>query len=128
MMYNKIVHDCFFFPRHIGILDCSIPRTVYFRVGHFSQNTIIDLYMQCDSARKVIEVCYKTNGNPYLIAALEWLCRQTNGKNFDELHLNQEELIKLLEIPTNQTPLILYVKDVYTEVLNLMSKSFQTCL
>ena len=128
MMYNQIIYDCFFFPRHIGVLDCSIPRTVYFRVENFSQSTITDLYMHCDNDHNILSVCYKTNGNPYIIASLEWLCRQANGKKFEELYFNQEELIKILEIPSNQTPLILYIKDVYTEVLNLMNSSFQTYL
>jgi nitrogen fixation protein NifU and related proteins len=128
MMYNKIVHDFFFFPLHIGTLDCLLPRTVYFRSEQLSQNIITDLYMQCDEDHTIRSMCYKTNGNPFMIASLEWLCRQAIGKLCDGLYLNSEELIKILEIPANQTFLILYIKDVYAEILILMNNALRVSL
>ena len=128
MMYNQIVQNCFFSPRHIGVLDCSLPRTVYFRAEEFTQKTSTALYMQCDEDHNVRAICYKTNGNPYIIASLEWLCRQAMGRKCEELYFNSEELIKTLEIPANQTPLVLYIKDVYSEVLNLMNSSLHAYL
>lgn len=120
MMYNKIVHDYFFLPQHVGALDCSEPRTVCYSTKNFNPVLIIDLYMRCEETYIVSSICYKTNGNPYVIASLEWLCRQSLGKKYAELCFNQEALTKLLEIPFNQIPVVLSVKEVFQEVLNLM--------
>jgi nitrogen fixation NifU-like protein len=76
--------------------------------------------MHCDEQLIVHSMRFKTNGNPYMIASLEWVCRQSAGKNLNQLYINCDELIKILEIPLNQSPITLQVQDVYKEVINLM--------
>ncbi len=125
MMYNTIVEDCFFFPKHVGVLNLSEPRTVYFTNNQFSKDVLISFYMQCDSNKIVNAVSFKTNGNPYVIASLECLCRQTVGKKLEQLYFNYEDLIKLLEIPYNQAPVIFHVQEAYKEVLILMNKKIE---
>lgn len=125
MMYNKLVEDCFFFPKHVGTLNLSEPRTVFFSTRQFSKEVVISLYMQCDNNKIVHAITFKSNGNPYVIASLEWLCRQTIGKKLEQWCFNCEELIKLFDIPFNQAPVILHVQDVYKEVLMLMNEKIE---
>lgn len=125
MMYNKVVEDYFFKPRHVGTLDHSAPRTVYFSNAHYKQNLVINWSMQCDSTGKVCAMCFKSNGNPYVIAALEHLCRVTVEKQINELHWRDDELIELLAAPFNQVPALLQVQEAYKEVLNLMNKKLK---
>ena len=122
MMYNKIVEDCFFHPQHVGVLNVTEPGTVSFSTG---QEVVIELYMHCDEDYTVCSMCFKSNGNPYVIASLEWLCRQSIGKKTDHLHFNHEEFIKILEIPFNQVPVVMQVEDVYKEILSLMNKKLE---
>jgi nitrogen fixation NifU-like protein len=119
-MYNKLVQECFFNPQHVGVLDVSQTNTVFFSNAHYTQNAVIELYMQCDEQQIVRSMRFKTNGNPYMIATLESLCKQSVGKNFNQLYFNGEELIKILEIPFKQSPVTLQVQDVFREVISLI--------
>jgi nitrogen fixation NifU-like protein len=121
MMYNEIVHDCFFSPQHSGTLDTGVPLVAYARGTQKNQGVAIDLYMQCSSNGVVIKSVFQTNGNPYIIAALEWLCRQIQGKELEKLAFSYyQALIIELEIPVHQSPIALQVEEVYKEVLYLM--------
>lgn len=126
-MYNKVVEECFFKPRHAGMLDLKLPLTVHCRT---SQKTpalvIIDLYLECTVVGIINKVLFKTNGNPYVIASLEWWCRQIQSKNLAELlPINYQVLVKELAIPTAQYPTALQVEDTFKEVLELMRKKFE---
>ncbi len=138
MMYNELVEDCFFLPRHVGILDLQAPLTVHFVSIQKNQSiTRIDLYVQCAENALIRKACFKATGNPYVIAALEWLCRQIEGKKLDCLEWRSDQknnpqdkqlyqiLVKELEIPQNQYPIALQVEDVYKEVFTLMKKKFE---
>ena len=138
MMYNELVEDCFFLTKHVGILDLQAPLTVHFASIQKNQSiTRIDLYVQCMENALIHKACFKATGNPYVIAALEWLCRRIEGKKLDCLEwstgqknsLQDEQLyqvlVKELEIPQNQYPIALQVEDVYKEVLALMKKKFE---
>lgn len=138
MMYNKIIEDCFFHPKHVGILDLQTPLTVHFASTQKNQSmTRIDLYMQCTEDTLICKVCFKVTGNPYAIATVEWLCRQIEGKQLDRLEWGAAQkdnpqaeqlyqiLVKRLEIPQTQYPIALQVEDVYKEVLALMKKKLE---
>ncbi|MDI1351507.1 MAG: iron-sulfur cluster assembly scaffold protein [bacterium] len=126
MMYNKVVTDCFFHPKHVGLLDLSNPLVVHFRAKQYKNGTLIDLYMQGNTNNAIEKICYKTNGNPYIIAALEWLCREVEGKRFDQLPLiNYQILINVLDISINQLPAAVHIEQIYQYVLSLMKKKFE---
>lgn len=127
MIYNKIVQDCFFQPRHVGVLDTTQPLTVLFSSRQQNpSNTLIDLSMQCTKNGLVKKICFKVTGNPYVVAALEWLCRQIEGRQFTDLPvIDYLLLIKELEIPNKHYPIALQVENVYKEVLVLMKKKFE---
>lgn len=126
MTYNKIVEACFFFPRHVGVIDLKRPLTAHFRNSQPHQGVIIELYLECSECQLIKRACFKATGNPYRIAALEWLCRQIEGKALSQLPpLNYQVLVKELQIPTAQYPLAIQVEDAYKEVLTLMNKQFE---
>lgn len=127
MIYNKIVEDCFFLPRHVGILDLQAPLTVHHRSSQKNQSiTRIDLFLQCTLNKKISKACFRATGNPYVIAAVEWLCREIEGRELEEAYgINYQVLVKELSIPNSQYPIALQVEGVYKEVLNLMKKKFE---
>ena len=126
-MYNKVVEDCFFAPRHVGVLDETIPFVVHYRSAQQNDTAVIDFYIQCNEHKKIIKAFFKTNGNPYLIAAMEWLCRSIEEKSLDEVSaFNYQVLIRELEIPLNQYPIALQVEGVLKQGLALMNKQFVT--
>lgn len=109
-----------FLPEHVGIIDLN-NHTVAVKNNQKSQGTI-ELYMQCGQDRVIQRICFKTNGNPYLIAGLEWLCRQIEGKQIDELPpIDYQLLVKELNIPVTQYPLALRIFSVFKETLILMN-------
>ncbi|KTD55647.1 putative iron-sulpher cluster proteins NifU [Legionella santicrucis] len=126
MMYNKIVQDYFFLPKHVGIIDTNHALAVMVKNNQKNQGTI-ELYMQCDSKGAIIRVCFKTNGNPYVIASLEWLCRQLEGKTIDDVpEIDHLLIINDLDIPIAQYPIALRIIDIYKEVLFLIKNKLLT--
>ena len=126
-MYNKTVEDCFFKVQHSGLLNSSEPLTVHFRT---SQNgpvlVIIDLYLQCDANGLIRQARFKTNGNPFVIAALEWLCRRIENQELITLSpLDYRLIITELAIPTAHYPIALQVEDTYKEAVLLMKRKFE---
>lgn len=120
MMYNKTVQDCFFAPRHVGRLDTNSHLVVCVTNHQAGQGTI-EFYMQCQQDMSISRVCYKTNGNPYLVAGLEWLSRQLEGQSIEKiLQIDYQVLIKELDIPVAQYPLALRIIGVFKEILVLM--------
>ncbi|MBL7478983.1 iron-sulfur cluster assembly scaffold protein [Legionella bononiensis] len=126
MMYNKIVQDCFFQPRHVGILDLTEPLVSYYRIEQQKPTVIIDLYIQCSRIGLITKACFKANGNPFVIAAMEWLCRRVEGTDvLKPESVNYQLLINELEIPISQYPVALLIEDVYKESLILMKKKLE---
>lgn len=124
MMYNKTVQSCFFSPQHIGVLDLNQDFSVAAKSQHKGQ-AMVEFYMQCGPDRFIRRACFKTNGNPYLIAGLEWLCRQLEGQSLDKLPpIDYQLLVKELDIPVTQYPLALRVVTIFKEILMLMNSRF----
>lgn len=120
MMYNKTIKDYFFSPRHAGVIDLSRDFTVFVKNAQKGQG-LIEFYLQCEPDGIIQRACFKTNGNPYLIAGLEWLCRQLEQQSIDKvLTIDFQLLIKELEIPVAQSPLALRIANVFKDVLILM--------
>lgn len=126
MMYNKIVQECFFSPVHVGIIALDAPLSVHCRSPETGKGVLIDFYLQCTADKIVHKACFKAIGNPYVIASLEWLCRQIEGKNLDQLPpINYQMLVNELEIINTQYPVAIQVESVYKEALVLMRNKFE---
>ncbi|MCW8397638.1 iron-sulfur cluster assembly scaffold protein [Legionella sp. PATHC038] len=120
MIYNKIVQDCFFSPRHVGLIDLSERFTVVVKNNQKGQG-LIELYIQSNSDGTIVRACFRTNGNPYIIASLEWLCRQLEGQTTDTVpQIDYQLIVKELDIPVAQYPIALRIMDVFKEALLLI--------
>ncbi len=122
MIYNKTVKDCFFSPRHAGVVDLNDRFAVVVKNNQKGQGSI-EFYMQRNSDGTIARACFKTNGNPYVIASLEWLCRQLEGQTIDAVpQIDYQLIVKELDIPVAQYPIALRIIDVYKEALLLTKK------
>lgn len=125
MTYNKIVNDFFFQPRHIGKLDCSRSLTVCSRVGAGSGG-FFDLCLSANAKGIIEKACFKAYGNPYLIAALELVCRQLEQCSIHTLqHLDYKILIEQLDIPKANYPVALLVVQGHKEVISKLKQLFE---
>lgn len=125
-MYNILVQDCFFHPEHVGELDSEEPLIAHYRITQQKPSIIIDFYIQCSSTGFIKKACFKAKGNPYVIAAMEWLCRVVEGAELlNPPVIHYQQLINELEIPTSQYPVALLIEDIYKEILALMKKKLE---
>ncbi|WP_028387597.1 iron-sulfur cluster assembly scaffold protein [Legionella fairfieldensis] len=121
MMYNEIVESCFFRPEHVGSVDLTQPLSVYYRCGEAGRGDICDFYLLCDEKGLVLQARFKAYGNPYLIAAAEWLCQHVEGSLL-ETHpcFDYASLVKELAIPANRYFVALQIEDGYKELVTMM--------
>ncbi|MBA2655569.1 MAG: iron-sulfur cluster assembly scaffold protein [Tatlockia sp.] len=122
MMYNKLVEANFFNPRHVGVVDLlSSNLSAYCRRGEAGRGDILDLYLLCNKKGIVEKARFKAFGNPYLVAAAEWLCRQLEGSSiYQHPCYDFKYLLQLLEIPQKRYFVALFVEDSYRELVELM--------
>lgn len=121
-----MVKDYFFHPNHVGVVDLTQPLSVHCRGIQKGQSVLVDLYLQCTQDKRIKRACFRSSGNPYIIAALEYLCRLIEGVALDKLpSMNYQLLIRELEIPTTQYPVAVHIEDIYKEILALMNKKFE---
>lgn len=124
MMYNKLVETCFFSPHHVGEIDTTKDFTVHSRTHKNNQGILIDFSLRCSHEGLIQCARFKAVGNPFVIASLEWLCRQIEGKLITNLpELTYKTLVQQLNIPTFYYPVAIQVEEVYKEALRLMIKS-----
>ncbi|KTD26897.1 hypothetical protein E3983_07945 [Legionella israelensis] len=126
MMYNKLVEDCFFSTEHVGVLNDAHNDCVSFRSSLAGPGGIIELSIRCDHYGLITDACFKTQGNPYTIAMLEWLCRQLEG---EPLYLhprwNYQQILELFDVPDTQYPVAIRIEDIYTEIIKRMKKKLK---
>lgn len=117
MMYNLLVEQLFFDLRHAGeISENEAGRQVY-ESGAAGQSALIKLSISFDQLNCMTKVRFKAYGNPYLLAAMEWLCRQLEGRNVQDCEkLEWQRLIALFDMPKTQQGLALRIVDLYDKV------------
>ncbi|STY29107.1 iron-sulfer cluster proteins NifU [Legionella wadsworthii] len=124
-MYNRLVHDYFFKPRHVGEIDLKNHFAVVAK-NHQKGQGMIELYLQCNSNGTIVRACFRSSCNPFVIAGLEWLCRFVEGKSIHATpQIDYQLIVKELEIPLTQYPLAIRIKNVYEEALLLMKRNHQ---
>lgn len=110
----------FFSPRHVGVIDLSERFTIGVKNKQKGQG-LIELYIQCNSDGTIVRACFRTNGNPYIVASLEWLCRQLEGHTpYTVPQIDYQLIVKELDIPVAQYPIALRIMDVFKEALLLI--------
>ncbi|MFA5959322.1 MAG: iron-sulfur cluster assembly scaffold protein [Tatlockia sp.] len=124
-MYNKLVESCFFAPQHVGVITQSNPFVFHCRSGARGRGDFFDLYLLAKEG-KITQGRFKAYGNPYLIAGLEWLCRQLEGSDVNQhpcyTHL---DFAKQLGIPKTRYSVALQLEDGYREIILLMQFKLQ---
>jgi nitrogen fixation NifU-like protein len=106
----------------VGIIDLNHELAVVFK-SKLKDQGLIELYMQCGQDKIIQRACFKTNGNPYLIAGLEWVCRQLEGCDIAQVvPVDYEVLVKELGIPVPQYPLAIRIVGALKEILILMKQ------
>ena len=126
MMYNEVVESCFFAPQHVGILDLSQPLTAHFRGGEVGRGDVFDVYLLSNKQGLIIKARFKAYGNPYLIAAAEWLCRQLEGSFvYEHPRFKYTELVQELAIPKTRYPVALQIEDGYRELVTKLETALK---
>ncbi len=126
MMYNEVVEHCFFSPKHVGMLSLAQSRTVAYRSGAPKRGDFFDIYLSGDEQGMILKACFKANGNPFLIAAVEWICRQIQGTSIT-IHpfFSYTILVQQLAIPKLHYSVALQVEEGYCEVIQLMKTKLE---
>lgn len=123
MIYNELIENCFFEPRHVGILDLNQDLTSFYRGGEAGRGDVFDFYLLCNKKGEILKARFKAYGNPYLVAAAEWVCRQLEGSQIKEHpQLNYARLVEKLAIPKVRYPVALQIEDGYCELIQIMKK------
>lgn len=126
MMYNNIVESCFFYPRHVGVVTINQPLTAHYHSQVGGQKITLDLYLVCTKDKIISRACFKAVGGPYVIAALEWICREIEGKALSQLpSIDYSKLVEVLAIPQHLYPVAIQVNQAYQQVLHLMNGTFE---
>lgn len=122
MSYNTLVENLFFHPQHNGVLDVSQPFTLCTHQG-VDNTAVFDLYLACNPQGKIERARFKAVGNPYLLASLEWICRETQDSWLkNHLLFDHKLLIKKLEIPRNRYAAALLAEKGYYEAIAKMNQ------
>jgi NifU-like protein involved in Fe-S cluster formation len=126
MMYNERVELCFFSPKHVGVIDLSLPLSVHYRGGEVGRGDVFDLYLQCDKLGTVLKASFKAYGSPYLLAAAELVCQRLEGDNIrNHPKVDYNFLVKELDIPKTRYPVALRIEDGYREIVINMQNELE---
>jgi len=118
--YNEFVETHFFDTQMTGELDCSLPLTIIYRTGTVQRGLLFALYLQADKAGNIQAARFKAQGSPYLIAGLEWLCRQLQGRAITAPFPNNQVLAQQMDLPKNQQSVVLLIEEGCAHALKLL--------
>ncbi|MDP1604803.1 MAG: iron-sulfur cluster assembly scaffold protein [Legionella sp.] len=126
MIYNELVENCFFEPKHVGMMDCHLKNTLCHQVGNVSQREYFDLYLSFDETGQILKACFKAYGNPYLIAGVEWVCRQLEGTLINEHpKFDYHFVVQKLAIPKSYYPIALLVGNGYHDIVHTVKEQLR---
>lgn len=121
MTYNKLTETCFFNAHHAGTLKEGTHNLVYHRSGRAGFGDVIDLYLACDARGGVVAVRFKASGNPWLIAACEWMCARCEAQGIAAVaDIDYQTLIDNFAIPRVRYPTALQVAEAFKSIITEM--------
>ena len=122
MMYNKLVTDYFFHPLHVGELATITPFSVV--VTSSAQISLfMQLSLQCDALGRITKALFKTNGDPFTIAGLEWICRAFEGENMDmNPPITHQQIMAELERPSQYFPRAIALEKIALDAITQLKK------
>ncbi len=120
MSYNELVRQHFFEPQHVLLNNINKTAYVCFSEGSVALGDAIEFYAQFDKTnRKLIKLKFKAFGNPYLIAAMSYICEQLQEKSLDYINdFSVQSLIELFEMPKTKY----YVAYMIEDALNKLTE------
>ena len=126
MMYNKLVKTCFFDIRQGGsIEELSSEQCV---IKHFSEKAgqSMEISLACSKVGVIECARFRAQGGPFVIAGLEYLCRQLEGSALEKHPcFSYQEFIALFEIPDNLFPQALRIEDLYSDAIKKMKEAIK---
>ena len=129
MNYNQLVLDCFFSLKHGGFIETCPPETylVSYKSSSQDERVLIALYLNCSKEGLIKEIKFKAKGPPYVIAAMEWLCREINQGFIGGLpDIHYSHVVTALDIPQIHYPIALKVIEVYKKALSLVKEKLNS--
>ena len=123
--YNEAVEKLFFSPRHVGSLDLQAPRTLYGSYVEQLRGQQMDLYLQYNESAVITKICFKAHGEPYLIAGVEWACRQLEKQSLQSLpEISHQKLMQALAIPSLRFPFALFIEQSFAAFIEEAKSNF----
>ena len=118
MSYNKTVLDHFFHPRHVGEVESAVAPILTASIGSHAQGDMLELTLCCDKNNTIQQIGFKAYGNPYLIAAMSWLCEQSIGQPLADVcqKIGEADLFSSLEIPKSRMYSIFLIEDLFKQL------------
>lgn len=118
MQYSDVVLKHFHAPLHVGELSCAQDNVVTGRAGSHSCGNRVQLQFLVDDAGVVRDAKFKAYGNPYTIAACDYVASEMIGRSVETLGaLTHEKLVKALTIPPTRLGSALIVEDALKAVV-----------
>ncbi|MBT8141556.1 MAG: hypothetical protein HKN88_02210 [Gammaproteobacteria bacterium] len=110
MQYNTFVSEAFSNPRHLFDEQVELSRTEQSSAGAREQGVWFKLIFDQPNHR----LYYKVYGNPYAIAAAEYLAREVSAKSIEiGQKLDLENLRELLDMPYPYLHILLSLEDAW---------------
>ena len=126
MMYNELVESYFFAPEHVGIIEEITALAAHYRAKETNLSDVFDLYLLCDSEGFIVKARFKAFGNPYLIAGLEWLCRQLENTLIAKHPcLNYLAIMETLNIPKTNMAAAIQIDEAYKALIEVMKMKLE---
>lgn len=125
MMYNELVTDYFFHPLHVGELTTINPFSVV--VTSSAQiSPFMQLSLQCDALGKITKALFKTNGDPFTIAGLEWICRAFEREDMDiNFPMTHQQIMVELKMPSQYFPRAIALEKIALDAITQLKKRNQ---
>ena len=116
MIYSDIFLSFLRNTAHAGDIDDDCP-TITERAGSIVNGDVIVLMLAIDS-NKIKKASFRAQGSPAIIAAGEYVCRQLEGKGFENIssELTANVILEALELPMH-----------FVHIASLMMTVLQQC-
>lgn len=109
IMYNELVLGCFFNPLHTNLPEKK--SAVHAKIGN------MHLSIEVNDG-KIIKAGFKSRGNPYKIAGLEWLCSLLEGDLISSHpKIGYREIAEALGIPALQYAEAIALEGLYKKLI-----------
>ena len=121
MKYNEIIETCFFNPEHAGFDEAEFHRILEYFPANSSSRMVFA--MREAKAEFPISLRFKASGNPYILAAAEWICRQCTKKKYIQLmEMSPKDWHILLGIPMSQKRTALQITEACDRLVQTIKK------